>query len=54
MITTDILISLQDIFGTNIRLNTKLIDSALRELGFEKVAFRTVFGVFCSYGVAAK
>ncbi|MGI2299182.1 VapE domain-containing protein [Candidatus Cardinium hertigii] len=37
MTSTDILRFLQNIVGTNIRLNTKLVGSALRESGFERV-----------------
>ncbi|UWW97175.1 MAG: hypothetical protein NMK33_01235 [Candidatus Cardinium sp.] len=39
MTTTDILRYLQEIVGSNIRLNTKLIGSALREIGFERVKY---------------
>ncbi|MEF2229238.1 MAG: VapE domain-containing protein [Candidatus Cardinium sp.] len=39
MTTTDILRYLQEIVGINIRLNTKLIGSALREIGFERMKY---------------
>ncbi|MDN5247336.1 MAG: VapE family protein [Candidatus Cardinium sp.] len=39
MTTTDILRYLQEIIGITIRLNTKLVGSALRESGFEKVMY---------------
>ena len=39
MTTTDILRFLQNIVGTTIRLNTKLVGSALREVGFDRVTY---------------
>lgn len=39
MTATDILRYLQEIVGTAIRMNTKLIGSALREAGFERVMY---------------
>lgn len=39
MTATDILRYLQEIVGTTIRLNTKLVGSALREAGFERVMY---------------
>jgi predicted P-loop ATPase len=44
MTTTDILRYLQEIVGTTIRLNTKLVGSALKELGFERVVSRKLYG----------
>lgn len=39
MAATDILRYLQEIVGTTIRLNAKLVGSALREAGFERVMY---------------
>ncbi|MGI2298349.1 VapE domain-containing protein [Candidatus Cardinium hertigii] len=42
MTATDILRYLQNIVGTSIRLNTKLVGSALRESGFERVMYNAL------------
>ena len=39
MTATDILRYLQEIVGITIRLNTKLVGSALREAGFDRVKY---------------
>lgn len=44
MTATDILRYLQEIVGTTIRLNTKLVGGALRESGFERVAITNKYG----------
>ena len=44
MTATDILRYLQEIVGTTIRLNTKLVGSALREAGFDRVAITNKYG----------
>ncbi|TSJ80187.1 VapE domain-containing protein [Cardinium endosymbiont of Dermatophagoides farinae] len=44
MTATDILRYLQGIVGTTIRLNTKLVGSALREAGFDRVAITNKYG----------
>ena len=44
MTATDILRYLQEIVGTTIRLNTKLVGSALRESGFGRVAITNKYG----------
>ncbi|PHT96708.1 hypothetical protein BC332_34365 [Capsicum chinense] len=51
MTSTDILRFLQNIVGTNIRLNTKLVGSALRESGFERIQQRTNRGPLYGYFV---
>ncbi|MDN5247464.1 MAG: VapE domain-containing protein [Candidatus Cardinium sp.] len=49
MTTTDILRYLQGIVGTTIRLNTKLVGSALREIGFERVGKKINYKVVYGY-----
>ena len=51
MTATDILIYLQNIVGITIRLNTKLVGSALRKAGFERINHRTVKGPLYGYFV---
>ena len=49
MTTTDILRYLQGIVGTTIRLNTKLVGSALREIGFERIGRKINSSVVYGY-----
>ena len=51
MTTTCILKFLQENIGTSVRLNTKLVGSALRELGFDRVKQRTNKGSLYGYFV---
>ncbi|UWW97674.1 MAG: virulence-associated E family protein (plasmid) [Candidatus Cardinium sp.] len=51
MTTTCILKFLQENIGTSVRLNTKLVGSALRELGFDRVKQRTHRGSLYGYFV---
>ena len=51
MTTTCILKFLQEHMGTSVRLNTKLVGSALRELGFDRVKKRTNKGSLYGYFV---
>lgn len=46
MTATNILRYLQNIVGTAIRLNTKLVGSAMREAGFERLVSRKLYGYF--------
>lgn len=51
MTTTCILKFLQEHIGTSVRLNTKLVGSALRELGFDRIKQRTHKGSLYGYFV---